>query len=210
MRAKARGHSRPRRATPGTPVCTCPGRTTCSGSTRLRRARARAPGSGLGGSRLCSRPREAHFDGSRSRLAGGQSVRAPCFPRPLGTPEHRPSVCSRGPGLRFSSALWGAAPWAACSAIAGPRSRPVCVLASSRSSLPALRPLLGVPGRRRRSPVYQRGRARGSIWQGNGRGFGARRSYSYPVRYRRYHNPDCFREGEGRKGAAELFVPKSV
>lgn len=47
MRAKARGHSRPRRATPGASVCTCPGRATCSGSTRLRRARVRAPGSGV-------------------------------------------------------------------------------------------------------------------------------------------------------------------
>lgn len=133
----------------------------------------------------------------------------PAFPAPWGPRSTAPlsvhvvQACAAG-------RLFGVQHLGACSAIAGPRSRPVCVLASSRSSLPALRPLLGVPGPRRRSPVYQRGRARGSIRQGNGRGFGARRSYSYPVRYRRYHNPDCFREGEGRKGAAELFVPKNV
>lgn len=47
-------------------------------SRRLHRAaegsrpRWGTPGSALGRSRLCSRPREAHFDGSRSPPAGGQ------------------------------------------------------------------------------------------------------------------------------------------
>ncbi|XP_005359606.2 enolase-phosphatase E1 [Microtus ochrogaster] len=54
-------------------------------SRRLHQAaEGSRPRSGLGGSRLCSRPREAHFDGLRSRLAGGQSASPPYFPRPLG------------------------------------------------------------------------------------------------------------------------------
>lgn len=49
-------------------------RASRAGSSRLRRAgaRARTPSSGLGCSLLCSRPREAYFDGRHSRLAGGQ------------------------------------------------------------------------------------------------------------------------------------------
>lgn len=47
-------------------------RASRAGSTGLRRASARAPDSGLGCSLLCSRPREAYFDGWRSRLSGGQ------------------------------------------------------------------------------------------------------------------------------------------
>lgn len=73
-------------------------------STSLRRARAR-PRTRLPRSLLCSRPREAHFDGSGSRPSGGQSVSALLPPPTPSEPRQgRPFPCPRGLGLQ---------PWAA-------------------------------------------------------------------------------------------------
>jgi hypothetical protein len=51
---------------------------------------------------LCSRPREAHFDGSLSRLAGGQSARAPLVSPPPRNLRAPPLSCPRGLGLPLS------------------------------------------------------------------------------------------------------------
>lgn len=120
---EGKGHSRPGRATQGTPVCTRPGPPArvppgCGGPAPA----LGVPGSGLGYSLLCSRPREAYFDGWRSRLSGGQWARAPSFPRPLESwaPPLRLPTWSGPAPLACSP---GAVPWAASSAFAGLRCR---------------------------------------------------------------------------------------
>lgn len=139
---EGKGHSRPGRATQGTPVCTRPGPPARAPPGYGGPAPALGvPGSGLGYSLLCSRPREAYFDGWRSRLSGGQWARAPGFPRPSnpGAPPLRLPTWSGPAPLACSP---GAVPRAASSAIAGPRCR-ACLRASGRSLSPASRLLLG-------------------------------------------------------------------
>lgn len=69
-------------------------------STSLRRGRAR-PRTRLPRSLLCSRPREAHFDGSGSRLSGGQSASTPLPP---------PTPSELREGRPFSLPTWSRPP----------------------------------------------------------------------------------------------------
>lgn len=205
-----KGHSRPGRATQGTPVCTCPGPPARAPPGRGELAPAlQAPGSGVRFF-VPAHARPILTDGVRGSPAANRRARlASSAPSDSGVPPlRRPTWSGPAPlSLLFGCSTLGGflcSCWSAQSA---------CLRAPGRSLSPAPRLLLGPrepKTRGRCCPPFQQGRARASIRQGNGRAFRARRSHRNPVRYRRYHNPDCFREGEGRKGAGKFLVPKSV
>ena len=91
---EGKGHSHPRRATRGAPVCTCPeplplAQPVCGERAPVSRVRFFVPAH--------ARP---HFDGSGSRPSSGQSTSAPCLaPPPRNLARTAPSFCPRGLGL---------------------------------------------------------------------------------------------------------------
>lgn len=210
MPGKARGTHVPGAPLKGLPSARAPGLPRGfhqAAEGRRPRSGFQAPGSGIRFF-VPAHARPILTDGVRgSPAANGRALLASPAPS---NPGPRPSGCPRGLGLRRSPALPVQYPGRL------PLHLRVCaaelwlLVVASFSIVAGPSGNQNVLGRRRCCPPYQQGGARGSIRQGNGRGFRARRSHRNPVRYRRYHNPDCFREGEGRKGAGKLLVPKST
>lgn len=145
---QGKGHSRPGRATLGTPVCTCPGPPArvppgCGGLAPA----LRTPGSGVRFF-VPAHARPILMDGVRGSPAANRRARlaSSASSDPGAPPLRLPTWSGPAPLDCFS----GAVAWAASSAVAGPRSRPVAsapIVAGSSGAQDAQAVLPSLPAR---------------------------------------------------------------